>query len=224
MCGFSRFPLFTVIALAAIAIGVFAGLLLGNSLPPPARAASTSHLTTLYIQEDRFRNYDFNSKTDSSSNVDWALSMLFYNDAEVDKVKDILSPPYNFSGGSKYARLDEGSGWLWDKDGGRKDIYCPSYQTEARHMRIYADSNDRLYNVSWGYYVLASTHKDWQECWFGSEFGWSEETEDIFADFLDEEGYTVFEDWNYWYNYEGSRWEGNHYWSNNGYATAVYVP
>ena len=35
-------------------------------------------------------NYDFTSQTVSSSGVDWAASMLFYNNASINKVKNIV--------------------------------------------------------------------------------------------------------------------------------------
>lgn len=224
MHALKKLPLFVVIIPASVIAGLLAGVVLGDRLNSSAEAATASNLNLLYVQEDRFWNYDFNSQTVSSTNVDWAMSMLFWNDAEVDKVKGIYSSAYPWGGGAKYARLNDGSGYVWDSDSGIKDIWCPSYQAQARHMRLYADSDDRLYNVSWGYYVLGSTHKDWQECWFGSQFGWSEETEGIFVNYALNRGYWGQHDWASFYNYEAPRWEGNHYWDNNGMASHIYVP
>ncbi|NIQ82617.1 MAG: hypothetical protein GTN93_31975 [Anaerolineae bacterium] len=213
-----------VMVVAAIAAGVFVGVVMGNEMHSSADAATTSHLTLLSVREDRFWNYDFNSKTVSSTNVDWPLGVLYWNNAEVDKVKGIYGSWFPYGGGAKYLRLKDGTSYVWDQDGGRKNNPCPIWQQSARHIRIYADSDDRLYNVSWGYYVLASSHKDWQECWAGSQFGWSEESEGIFVAFAQSRGYAAAHDWGNFFNYEAPRWEGNHYWDNNGYASAVNVP
>lgn len=225
MRALKKLPPFTVIIPASIVVGLLAGVVLGDRVNSLAEAATASNLKLLGIVEDRFWNYDFDSQTVSSTKVDWAMSMLFWNNAEVDKVKDIYRSDYPFGGGAKYAYLNDGSGYVWDSDGGKKDIYCPSYQAEARHMRLYADSDDHLYNVSWGYYVLGSTHKDWQECWpFPSHFGWSEETEGMFVNYALNRGYSGSHDWGNFYNYEAPRWEGNHYWDNNGFASQINVP
>lgn len=54
---------------------------------PLISAATTSHLTVILLSEDQFYNYDFLSDQASSSNVDWSVTMLFYGNAEVNKVK-----------------------------------------------------------------------------------------------------------------------------------------
>jgi hypothetical protein len=92
------------------------------------------------------------------------------------------------------------------------------------HIRVYADGDDHLYNVSWGYYVLGTTHKDYQECVSGSKFGWSEDMEDWFGTRASNRGYGITRDWGAFYNREPARWEQNHYWQNSGYATWVNVP
>ena len=207
--------------------GLLAGFLLANLWGLPAEASTASHLTVLTISGDSFWNYDFNSQRVSSTNVDWAMSMLFYNNAEIDKVKDFYHSGFPHGGGPMYARLDDGGGWwVWDGDGGIKSAACPSFgDPPALHLRLYADSDDRLYNTLWGYYVLGSTHMDKEECWTTRQFGWSEWIEGTFAAYARSHGWgTVYDDWLYWANWEPTHWEGNHYWDNDGMASTVYVP
>ena len=188
-----------------------------------AGAASTSKLTILTIREDAFRNYDFLSQTVSSTNVDWPVNFLFWNNAEIDKVKDAMR--FSFPGSTMYARLNDGSGYVWDQDGGRKTYLCPIIG-DAHHFRVYADGDDRLYNLGWGYYILGTSHIDHNECGLGRWFGKTETAEAYIAG----RARTAFgsgnvvEDWSSFANSEPYREEGNHIWQNNGLATSVRVP
>jgi hypothetical protein len=190
---------------------------------PSAGAGSTSHLTILYIREDAFRNYDFLSQTVSSTNVDWPVNFLFYNNAEVDKVKDAMR--FSFAGSRMNGRINDGSGFVWDQDGGRKNYLCPIIG-DAYHYRLYADGDDRLYNAAWGYYVIGTSHIDHNECGFGAWFGKSETAEGYIASRARSAfgSSNVAEDWSSFANSEPYREEGNHIWQNNGLATAVRVP
>lgn len=90
-------------------------------------------------------------------------------------------------------------------------------------MRVYAPNPpDYMYNQDWGKYIIAITHYD--EYPWESWSGYSEHAEKDLAAYARSKGYTVYEDWAYFYNYEPRRIEGNHIWLNNGYATAVYIP
>ncbi len=183
------------------------------------RSASTSHLTLLYVNEDSFRNYDFLSETVSSSNVDWPVTLLFWNNANVNKVKI-----FTWSGSTMYGRMNNGSGYLWDSDKGSKDVLCPIIG-DAHHYRVYAPpSTDRMYNVSWGYWVFATSHIDHNECGFGSYSGYSDKTENYVATQFANAGYPVARNWASFYNYEPYRVQGSHVWSNDGYATAIRLP
>lgn len=184
----------------------------------PAMAYSTSNLNILSIREDSFYNYDFASETASNTNVDWPVTMLFYNNANVNKVKNIFFIGF---GWLKYGRLNDGAGWVWDSDGGTKGS-SSWYSDRWLHMRVYADSDDRMYNLDWGYYVLGTTHYDQypSETWSG----YSETAEEEFASIARSKGYAVYEDWGNFYNNEPYRVEGDHIWSNSGYTTAVNVP
>ena len=212
-----------VILLAIMIVALLA------SSAPPVLAWTTSSLAILGIREDYFYNYDFESKTASSTNVDWPVTMLFYNNAEVGKVKDIYwGDPLLAS--SAYARLNDGAGWEWDSDRGTKSLGL----TCRCHLRVYATKDwlgyERMYNIDWGYYVLGTSHYDyyeWLPTWYS---GFSEGAEEELCQVARDNGYTVFEDWSSFYNNEPYReekdWLGivRHVWSNNGYASAVNVP
>lgn len=159
------------------------------------------------------------------------MTLLFWNNAEVDKVKNAFRVPFRFSGSQKYARLDDGPGTgEWDSDGGRKTILCsnPIQGSDSRHFRLYATADDdRMYNTTWGFYVFATSHTDHNECYpFDRYFGYSEAAEkhvalwarDIYGPSR------VDADRRDFGNTEPFRREGNHIWSNNGKVTYVNVP
>ncbi len=228
-----RFVYFTFIFVAAIVAGLYAG-------PDAAEAhtAPSGSFYTITIREDRFMNWDFRSQNSAASNVDWPVTMLYYNNAEIDKVKDKLDAISGIGrcGSGKNARVDEGSGWVWDSDGGIKDN-CGTSSDQTRHMRVYADSNDRLYNLSWGYYIIGTTHVDqchrhgvWPAYWCHHHWvGFSETANDWWDYYSDQvSGWNVYADWGSFSNsanfndYHGSG--EDHYVRSNGYATYVYVP
>jgi len=63
---------------------VLALIAVTTSLPLATRGATTSNLTLLGVAEDSFYNYDFTSKTVSSSSVDWPVCLIFYGNADVN--------------------------------------------------------------------------------------------------------------------------------------------
>ena len=203
-----------------LAISIIA-LLVSSAIP--AAAWTASNLNVLSIREDYFYNYDFNT-TDSTSytNTDFPVTMLFWNNAEIDKVKAVyISSRWELIGNNQFARLNDGSGWEWDNDRGVK-----TYGLHNCHMRLYAPgSTDTMYNVDWGYYILGTTHYDY----FEFAGGWSGYSEDAEAEACQTarngQGWGVVEDWSTFYNYEAYRVEGgSHIWDNNGLVSAVYVP
>jgi hypothetical protein len=202
------------------------------ALQRDAEAASTGKLALLYVNEDRFRNYDFTAQAVSATGVDWAISLLFYNNATINRVKSALGNEYDQTGSKMNGRMTEnagstgvGGGYVWDEDGGRKTTKCPGLVTQpsqARHYRIYADGDDRLYNLSWGYYVFGSTHYDINECSLTQPawFGYSETSEGWIAQRWRQNGRSAVEDWSSFANAEPYRVEGDHIWENDGLATA----
>ncbi|UNQ73808.1 hypothetical protein [Infirmifilum sp. NZ] len=186
--------------------------------------ATTSNLTVLAIAEDMFYNYDFASQSVSSSNVDWPVCLVFYGNADVNKVKGIYWGA-TILANPMYAYLNDGAGWVWDPDRGTKGVVYSSYLGGYvyLHMRVYAPNPpDYMSNTYWGRYVVATAHYDQfpLESWSG----YTEYAERHLASIASAKGYATFVDWAYFYNPEPYRAEGSHIWLNDGYATAVYVP
>jgi hypothetical protein len=213
--------------------------------PQGAQAQNTSTLYWLNATEnDGFYNFDFKSQNASSNNVDWPMRFLFFNNAEIDKVKDALDgchSPYIpaqtcNNGGGENAAFNDNLILQWDSDGGKKQTNTCS-SSGAQHMRFYANPvdvypYDRNYNTAWGYYIFAAVHKDYEGGSGGScttyysaegEEGWWVQR---MLDYLP--GWSQQSNSYYWYNYDGGHWDlygGNYHWTqSNGYASYVSVP
>lgn len=190
----------------------------------PAHAGSTSTLRVIDMgYGDYIYNYDFNDTTVSSSQVDWAVSLIFTKNASINTAKGSVSDVYLAVGGSKNGRINAGAGWVWDSDGGRKTASCSGSGGQTDHFRLYADGDDRMYNPRYGYYVIGTIHVDYPECSVNPYFGGSEAAEGRLAQLLKERGYRVAEDAVSLSNYEPAGTEGNHRWSSNGLATLVEI-
>lgn len=210
----------TALAGAVCSVALFAG--------GTVDAASTRKLRALKVDarnsDDRIYNYDFNSERRSRRNVDWGVSLLFYNNAEVDKVKAELV--YGYPGSKQNARIKDRSSWIWDEDGGRKTVLCSS-GFGATHYRVYANQDgDRSYSRGLGFYVIGSTHRDVNECGGGTRyFGDTEAAEtDLAAVGGSARGWTAYRNNYDMRNKEPTRREGDHRWSSNGLATMFVVP
>lgn len=212
-------------------LGVLAGagaLTLATVLSGPSAGAATApQLTAIsFGYGDSVWNYDFTTTSGASwRTVDWAVSLLFYDNATVNKVKAVTKQNFNYwtVGGPMYSYQDDGSGGSYDSDRGVKTD-TPSCFGSTRHSRIYAPSStDRMYNPTFGYYVFATTHIDHHELcndWYDG----SESTEKDIGNLFRGKGYQVDFDYGYLYNTEQNRVEGDHHWDNNGYATYIRVP
>lgn len=161
------------------ALAMFAPAAALGVLAHAAGAASTSNLSLVNQNEDYFRNYDFTAQVVSATGVDWAVDLVFKNNATINKVKNGMESPYDQGGtcaSGQNGRLNDGAGYVWDSDSGKKTTCCP-ITGDAYHFRVYADADDRMYNSTWGYYVFGTTHIDHAECGSGSWFGYSENAE-----------------------------------------------
>jgi hypothetical protein len=147
----------TLAIVALLAVASIAGAWTAASLQPVTSA------------EDQFYNYDFTSRTVSATGVDWPVTIIFTGNASVSKIKSA----YRSRGWGNpfvttmYGYENDGSGFVFAGDGGVK-----TFATTSPHMRLYAPGG-RLYNSTWGYYVIATTHFDNAELsrpptqWFG---------------------------------------------------------
>ena len=157
--------------LLATALGAIVVAAAGLTVQLEAMAGywDATNLDIVTRLEDSMRNYDFTTQSVSSSNCDFPVTMLFKNGAEIDQVKNAyVLHGWVLPGGSKNGRLNDGGRWVWDTDKGVKTIGW----TRCCHMRLYADSDDHMYNTDWGYYIFGTTHYDYEEGdpdvqWFG---------------------------------------------------------
>jgi hypothetical protein len=197
-------------------------------LAATASGWTTTHLAAQRVDADSFDNYDFPTQSVSSTNVEWPVTLLFRNNAEVDKIKNSLTwgvgPPYTTT---EYGRMNNSFGWFYDADAGRKTaVAC--YATSTQHYRVYADAahDDRNWAPSIGFYVIGTTHSDVNECGGGTTyFGYSEGAENrVVTNAVGVTNWQIYPDSWDMQNPEPPRWEGNHYWSNGGTASQFIMP
>jgi len=145
-----------LLSLAALAAGLHA-----DSNSAEAHTAPSPGFKIITVLEDGWYNWDFRSQSQSSSNVDWPVTIVYYINANINKVKDKLKTIENIGscGSPINARLSEGGSWQWDQDSGLKDD-CGTGSDVTEHLRVYADGDDRLYNQFLSYYILGTTHED----------------------------------------------------------------
>jgi hypothetical protein len=222
-----RYPLLTCVLLIAVVFSI------GIASRAGAHTANSSAYTILYIKEDGFRNWDFKCDTSGSciarTNVDWPMSALFYNNAEINKVKDnILGSRYDQGGtcaSPMHARLDDGHGFNWDTDSGKKTTCCTVTGT-GDHIRFYAAgyaSHDRMYNTAWGYWIVASTHQDHHECGTGTWSGNNETAEvNLYNYWVNSLHRPAYYDEQNFFNYQYNN-EGADPVRNDGWASAFWV-
>jgi hypothetical protein len=174
-----RIALPTALVIASVAyLGLsLTGLLLAPS-PVGASTAPSGSFSQIHLGEgDYVWNWDFNGRFLDFEAVDWGMRFIFYDNADVDKVKDRLdgvaldpriTPMLEWSGGPQYGgMLDyvEDQATQFDGDRGIKDD--PGCRWNNGHMRIYATSGgDRNYNPTFGFYVVATVHKDHEDLFF----------------------------------------------------------
>ena len=178
------------------------------------------------MEEDAFLNYDFTSQEHSRHHVDWAISLLFWNDSSVDSVKDALDNWFGETGDPMNAYINNGAGWKWDTDKGRKEDKCRPIG-DSVHYRIYGPHADRFYNERWGFYNIASVHIDHNECNFIDKWsGESEKAEGIVASAfaIDFGANSVREDRVNFENIQKTEVEGDHHWENDAFATKLKMP
>jgi hypothetical protein len=194
----------------------------------PSRISATTYNPLYWIAcgGKKWINYDFRSKSISTTNVDWPIMIIFYGNATVNKVKNIYGGITIAS--TMYAAYDIGIGTQWDSDRGTKMTVTfggpDGSDNDTLHLRLYAPSTDYFDgDGGWGHYVIASTHFDFNPPW-DTICGYSEDAEHMAVQIAANQGYTVYYDYTYIYNYESFRNENNHYWQSDGYASLVYVP
>jgi hypothetical protein len=217
-------------------LAIAAALVLASQPAQAHTAPAGSFAIVVLADNDRAYNWDFNDDDHdpAPANVDMPVDMVFHNNANINKVKDQVLD-YDHCGQAKYARLKDGTSWVWDGDGGVKDDCGGGDQCAdglSYHLRVYADSDDRMYNTNYGYYILGAAHMDnynycgdpWHPIccdWIWS--GYNNDAEAWFAQRSQGRGYTVLANWGNWYN-AATVYDSEHPIRNNGKATYVNVP
>jgi hypothetical protein len=212
------------------AIGIVMGIAGGVYSTSNADAGEAYNFGYFTSYDDVFRNYDFTSQWESQYNVDWAVTMIFTNNASVSKVENsLVNHGYSANGGWMYGRVTDNSvDWVRYGQEGKKMKTCNDY-----HLRVYADQYDSmLHNPGLGYFVFGTTHRDYREqsgCGSGRYHGYGETAESHFAQvFRNDCNKPVYVDAVNMYNNENWRYEVRngiaHYWSNDRYATQVFFP
>lgn len=219
---------------ATLVVLIAAAAILGGAAVLASRA--TGHTAAHHVVWDkltndvnaaRFGSYDGNQTTSRHAR-DWPITLIFYRNAWVDKVKDAMGYPGTGSTEWEAYRLSYYDHRRFDHDGGRK-AYCD--RGRDTHFRTYAPhlsddkSTESLWDPRYGYYVVGSTHYDHGEC-DGSPhwYGLSEQAEIQVVVDARARGLTVHQDYFDTNNREPERHEGNHYWQNDGLASAIKIP
>jgi len=131
--------------------------------PSVAFAATASNFNLRSMGNYYWYNYDFNSQSATYDNVDWPMSLIFWGDDYQINVSTAKLCLWNYSNASTmYAKYyDSGEGiYEWDSDEGRKSNML--LDLNDWHARLYADiDTGQCTNPSWGYYVIASSHRDY---------------------------------------------------------------
>lgn len=142
----------------------------------------------VWVGDQRIYNYDHRSQSQSLSNADWPIHIVFWNHSWVNRVKAFAQDTFAYNCNSfnfcdQNVRYDpthrvnpttydpawpepQSGGFRWDTDGGRKELRCGYSGGDdywALHYRAYDDQAQLLYNWYWGYWVPVSTHYDYDD-------------------------------------------------------------
>jgi hypothetical protein len=194
-----------------------------------AGASTTQYLAPVTYHQNSFWNYDFDSHSAVSTNVDWPVDLIFYGNASISKVYKKIG--WIWSGSSEYMQFTTSSGTTWVSSGGRKNRLCTD-----THFRLYAPSVGYLTDPVLGHYVIATAHLDKNECGSSPTYGWNETAEanvaaraaKVWGQAAVTPDAQVLPDNTtqtraLFQNTDESGWQGNHYFWNDGLPTLVKV-
>jgi hypothetical protein len=225
--------------------------------PPTPSPMCVPNLRRVRFKADWFWNYDFSTQdltpgsTASRCKVDNPITLLFINNADVNKAKAAVgwapgcawdgNPLCDLHHAATPANLrlrdgvpDDGTGRpgsaynaTWDSDRGSQ-TGAPCIGTKY-HYRVYAPGpdiggDDRFYNTRWGYYVVASTHVDYHDKCSGKWSGESEIVEGAVAADARSRGLLVDSDSVAMFNPLPFRQFATHRWLNDGLASTITLP
>jgi len=224
----------TYLAAALLLLSLAYFVSLETSLAGPA-LDTNYYALCIDAASDCFVNWDSSSdSTFDPSTADWPVTLIYYGDAEVDKIKLSYGWTLTGFGASMYMLMtDNGITWFVDSDRGMKEAFvflsplniC-NYTIDAAyvHVRLYANSStDYNYYPSLGRYVVATSHlDDWPlEDWSG----FASTAESVAVAWASQQlGWTVYPDYVNGYNGDDCRVVGDHINNNDGMISYIYVP
>jgi hypothetical protein len=184
-----------------------------------------------------FFNYDFAHPTcERATNAEWPIQLLFTDNAYKRKIESQLDGLFKFGGifaSPEAARIDDGNGWFWGTDGGKKTLPF-SIETHDDHYRLYAYSNvgEHSYSMQLGFFVIGTIHRDYNEFAGATKasYGHSEEAEYDLDQYVAEQIEKKKLDWEvfpfdeeYALGNKQNGEEGNHQWESSGFPTLFEV-
>jgi H+/Cl- antiporter ClcA len=193
-----------------------------------ARASTATSLQWVTYDGSSFWNYDFDSQSAVSTNVDWPVDLVFYGNASQSKVYSKMG--WIWGGSNEYQQVNAGSGPVWVATGGRKNTFCTD-----THYRVYAPPAGYFVSIWLGDYVIATAHLDKNECGSSPTYGWNETAEGNVASRAatvwgaaavtkNAAGLPDGTSTGMLLNNAQTGWQGNHYFDNNGQPTLIKVP
>ena len=228
-------------------------VLMGASFSaPPAKANKATQPLYAVCLTDWYcgSNYEFKSPSWTATNVDWMWDMMWWGNADVNKIRAyLLQYGHNNSGSVKTFFMYKGGpyNYEWPVDNGRKNDAPQTCTNE--HVYTFGPNTlptgGGLGNVGngWGYVVFGSTHQDKDEgsirFWCDEEYGWSETAENLTGNRFDANtgggGWWTVYDYlgvgNAQYGWNTVTTPGDpgyedkpHYWENDGSVTVVWTP
>lgn len=223
--------------LASLVAVVLAAGAVAAPIAVAARSAQPQRYIQLFIQgppapsdSDAFINYDGTERNYDRGDRDWPIGLIFYSNATIEKVKNAYEDEgYDGEGSFMYEgwKARNGGYRRFDSDKGKKNDCNAAGRNE--HFRIYGNHHNdsgRFFSRDYGYFVVASAHYDHGDGCSGRRyFGFSENVEGILVNVArDRLGWSVRHDFLPTKNHEEPRWEGDHYWKNDGRASILLVP
>ena len=193
-----------------------------------AGASTNQNLKLVTYGHNSFYNYDFDSQTAASNNVDWPVDLIFYGNASISKVFNKMH--WVWSGSNEYERVTTKSGAVWVSSGGRKNTICTD-----THFRLYAPKVGYFTDPVLGHYVIGTAHLDKNECGSSPTYGWNETAEAnvaaravaVWGTPAVTRNATSLPDGTSTStllgNFNETGWQGNHYFWNDGQPTLIKV-
>jgi hypothetical protein len=178
------------------------------------------------LGRQKWLNYSFYNQKRTSLKPDWPISIIFYGNATVEKVKKIYGK-YRLST-KKYILYGEEAELAWDSDRGVKKTEWfdgpDGTDRDVLHVRIFAPPAGYFEGEgAWGHYVIATAHFDFNPP-IDNSCGYSEDAEHRALGIAERKGYTVFYDRVNLFNGQKFRVRKHYYWQSDGYAGLVYLP